>query len=78
MYMLNNSECKQAQYDLFFSLMELIGKITKLVIKYGVNSILLITWYVAAVSSGRCVWGGAHSVEIVSMNVNGCLFGLSF
>ena len=55
MYMFDNSECKQAQYDLFFSLMELIGKITKLVIKYGVNSILLITWYVAAVSPGRCV-----------------------
>ena len=42
--MFNNSESKQAQYDLFFSLMESIGKITKLVIKYGVNSILLITW----------------------------------
>ena len=55
MYMFNNSECRQAQHDLFFSLMELIGKITKLVIKYGVNSILLITWYVAAVSPGRCV-----------------------
>ena len=50
MYKFNNSECNQAQYDLFFSLMELIGKITKFVIKYGVNFILLITWYVAAVS----------------------------
>ena len=51
----NNSECNQAQYDLFFSLMESIGKITKVVTKYGFNSILIITWYVAVVSPGRCV-----------------------
>ena len=55
MYMFNNSECKQAQYDLFFSLMESIGKIAKVVTKYGFNSILIITWYVAVVSPGRCV-----------------------
>ena len=50
--MFHNSEYKQAQYDLFFSLMESIGKITKFSIIYGVNSILLIMWYVAAVSPG--------------------------
>ena len=55
MYMFHNSEYRKAQYDLFFSLMESIGKITKFVIKYGVNFILLIMWYVAVVSPGRCV-----------------------